>query len=178
MRILSTVSTVVKGLRKEQAPKLLESIATQCRVQLEKNTLKTGIFEDFLVGIDANGRFIATRGEKLANGDFGTVSRFGKIDSGAYSKIISETSEKNHKGILERLSAQIGFPMNMDRTKIGMINGKLFGIDDNGRFIFSQLEPLTNGKIGTISRTGIVEGTASKVVPSSDLLSFKIIKRT
>lgn len=178
MKILPTVSTVIKGLREEQAPKLFESLARQIEIPLNTNRLKTCIIGEHLVGIDDAGKFIATQGQKLKNGDFSTVSRFGRIDSGAYSKIISGISEKNHKEFIEKLAEKIGFSMNKNRTKTGMIDGKLLGIEyDTGRFISSKIEPLTNGCFGTVSKTGQIDGVASKVVPLEDLLSFKITKR-
>lgn len=171
------VSSVVRGLSQKQAPKLLQGIARQIDVPINIERLKTGIVNGYLVGIDDAGRFIATHGERLPNGNFGTQSCYGLLDSGGYSKIISEFGGKTQKSFFAELSEKLGKPFNMSRTKIGFVNGKQFGIDyESGRFILAnQIEQIPKGELGVCGQTGVVQGFGiSKEIPKSELLSFRI----
>lgn len=178
MKILPTVSTVVKGLRSEQAPKLLENIAKQINTPLNAQKMKTGIFEGWLVGLDDAGRFIATRGSKLPNGNFGTQSAYGFVEQGTYSQFVSELGGKTERGFFTELVNNLGLKFNMDRTKTGFVEGKPFAIEyDTGRFITAMKEKVRNGW-GVQGQVGRVEGfNASKEVPKEALLSFKINKK-
>ena len=178
MKILPTVAFVVKGLRQEQAPKLIQSIAKQSGIEINPKTLKTGIFENHLVGIDDAGRFIATQGSKLPNGNFATMSRYGYLESGCYSKIISETGAKTERGFFSELVSKLGLNFNMGRTKTGLVNGKPIAIEyDTGRFVTATKEQLTKEGWATTGQIGKIEGVISKEVPKEDLLAFNIIKR-
>ena len=69
----------------------LESLATQFKSaghDMNVDRMKTGIVGGNRVGIDDTGRYIQTTfSEKLADGSYGTISTYGKMES-ACSKII------------------------------------------------------------------------------------------
>lgn len=177
---VQAVETAVKGLRTEQASKLITNIGEQLRFAINPRTLKTGVVEGRLVGQDHTGRFIATQGEKLLNGNFATNSAYGYIEPQMYSKIISENAAKTERGFLTELIEQMGLKFNMGRTKTGIVNGQPFAIEyDTGRFITATKEGLSSEGMRTQARIGRVEGfSASKEVPKEALLSFKITPRT
>lgn len=171
MKILPTVSTVVKGLREEQAPKLLEGIAKQIDTPLNVQKMKTGIIEGRLVGIDDVGRFVATRGEKLPNGNFGTQSVYGYVEPGRYSNVVSEIGGRTERGFFTELINNLGLNFNMSRTKTGIVNGNPYAIDyDTGCFLTAIKEKLASGW-GVQGQLGKVEGfSASKEVSKEALL--------
>ena len=169
----------VTGLKQVQRGKLLKSIARQINIPLNGDRLKIGVIEDFLVGLDDAGRFIAARGTKMNNGDYATVSRFGVLDKGGYSKVISENAGKTERGFFAELAEQLKLSFDMNRTKTGTFQGNPIAIEyDTGRFITATKEQLKSGEIGVTGLTGKIEGTASKIVPQKDLMAMKITKRT
>ena len=170
MAIQKVVTSAIKGLNRGQYPKLIQSIAKQSNLALDTRTLKTGVIGDYLVGSDQAGRFIATQGSKLPNGNFGTISRYGNIE-GSYSKIVSENSGKTERGFFEELVNKLKLDFNMGRTKTGMVNGTPIAIEsDTGRFVTATLkEKLPNGELGVNGQIGKFEGIISKEVPKEHL---------
>lgn len=170
MAIEKIVSSVIRGLNREQAPKLIQSIARQGNLALDARTLKTGVIGNYLVGCDQAGRFIATQGSKLPNGNFGTISRYGNIE-GSYLKIVSENGGKTERGFFEELVNKLKLNFNMDRTKTGVVNGTPIAIEwDSGRFVIATMkEKLPNGEFGVNGQIGKIEGTLNKEVPKEHL---------
>ena len=172
------VNETVTILTQKQVPKFFQSLAKQIEIPLNCSRIKTGVIAKNLVGIDDTGWFIASQGSILPRGDIATTSSFGYIESGMFSKIVPKNKSSNIKEYFANLSEQLKLSFDMNRTKTGTIDGKLFAIDDTGRFISSKRELLPNGDWGTISQVGKVEGVASKIVPQKDIATMTITKRS
>ena len=169
--VRESLETAVKGLRQDQAPRLIQNIGEQLRFAINPKTIKTGVVEGHLIGQDHTGRFIATKGSQLVNGNFATNSIYGYVEPQMYSKIISENAAKTERGFLTELINKMGLNFNLGRTKTGLVNGKPFAIEyDTGRFISATKEGLSKEGVLTTARLGRVEGfSASKEIPKEFL---------
>ena len=170
------VSEVVTGLQTGQAPKLIQNIAKQLDIPINSRTLKTGIVDEYLVGMDHTNRFIATQGYKLKNGNFGTQSNYGYLEPKLYSSLIPESNAQTERDFCLALINKSGLNFNVGRTKTGVVNGNPFAIEyDTGRFLTATKESLTNEGWRTTSQIGRIEAfNLSKEVPKNELLSFTI----
>ncbi len=69
------------------------------------------------------------------------------------------------KKLLSSISKELKFPINIERTKTGVFDKWLVGIDDTGKFIATTGSRIPSGDFATISRTGMLQnGIYSKVV--------------